>query len=269
MSDLKSGRDINHLPDLKLALVQTTLAWHDPAANFAHFEALLEQARGAHLIVLPEMFTTAFSMDSEALAEPEEGTTYAWLRAQAKRLDAVITGSVIIQAADGSHRNRLLWARPDGQVLHYDKRHLFRMAGEHKHYSPGERQVQVELYGWRIRPLICYDLRFPVWSRDPHDTDLLLYTANWPAARRLHWNRLLPARAIENLCYVAAVNRVGTDGKGYPYSGDSQVLDFQGEPLLDAQDADGVFSVTLKAADLAAYRERFPAHLDADPFHID
>ncbi|MEK1940437.1 MAG: amidohydrolase [Pseudomonas sp.] len=268
MQDLTSGRDITGLPDLKLALVQTTLAWHDPAANFAHFERLLEQARGADLIVLPEMFTTGFSMESELLAEPEEGATYAWLRQQAKRLDAVITGSVIIQAVDGSHRNRLLWARADGEVLHYDKRHLFRMAGEHKHYSPGERQVQMELHGWRIRPLICYDLRFPVWSRDPHDTDLLLYTANWPAARRLHWNRLLPARAIENLCYVVAVNRVGSDGKGHPYSGDSQVLDFQGEPLLEAGAADGVFSVTLKAADLAAYRERFPAYLDADPFHI-
>jgi predicted amidohydrolase len=153
-------------------------------------------------------------------------------------------------------------------VLHYDKRHLFRMAGEHKHYTPGETQALFELKGWRVRPLICYDLRFPVWSRDPHDTDLLLYTANWPAARRQHWNRLLPARAIENLCYVAAVNRVGADGKGHGYSGDSQVLDFQGESLLDAGDADGVFRVTLPAAPLAAYRERFPAMRDADGFDL-
>jgi len=180
----------------------------------------------------------------------------------------VITGSVIIRAADGSHRNRLLWARPDGEVLHYDKRHLFRMAGEHKHYSPGEAQALFELKGWRVRPLICYDLRFPVWSRDPHDTDLLLYTANWPAARRHHWNRLIPARAIENLCYVTAVNRVGSDGKGHPYSGDSQVLDFQGEPLLNAEDGDGVFRTTLSATALAAYRERFPAYLDADGFQL-
>ncbi|WP_137885028.1 amidohydrolase [Pseudomonas sp. 2FE] len=261
-------RDLSALPDLKLALIQTTLAWHDPAANFAHFERLLEQARGADLIILPEMFTTGFSMDSATLAEPEEGAAYAWLRKQAQRLNAVLTGSVIIRAADGSHRNRLLWARPDGEVLHYDKRHLFRMAGEHKHYSPGERQVQLELKGWRIRPLICYDLRFPVWSRDPHDTDLLLYTANWPAARRQHWNRLLPARAIENLCYVAAVNRVGTDGKGFAYSGDSQVLDFQGETLLDVAQGDGVFQVNLSAAELAAYRQRFPANLDADGFDL-
>lgn len=261
-------RDLSARPDLQLALVQTSLAWHYPAANRAHFAALLEQARGADLIVLPEMFTTGFSMESAALAEAEDGPTADWLRQQAQKLNAVVTGSLIVQAADGSHRNRLLWARPDGELLHYDKRHLFRMAGEHRHYSPGERQVLLELKGWRVRPLICYDLRFPVWSCDPHDTDLLLYTANWPAARRQHWNRLLPARAIENLCYVAAVNRVGTDGKGHAYSGDSQVLDFQGEALLNAGEGDGVFRLGLSATALAAYRERFPAYLDADGFTL-
>jgi predicted amidohydrolase len=259
-------RDLSQLPDLQLALIQTTLVWQDPAANRAHFELLLTQARGADLIVLPEMFSTGFSMDSAALAEPEDGPTSQWLREQAQELQAVVTGSLIIQAADGSYRNRLLWARPDGSLAHYDKRHLFRMAGEHKHYRAGEQQVVLDVKGWQVRPLICYDLRFPVWSRDSQATDLLLYTANWPAARRNHWNRLLPARAIENLCYVAAVNRIGEDGKGYAYSGDSQVLDFQGEPLLMPQDADGVFRITLKAADLAAYRQRFPAYLDTDDF---
>lgn len=173
-------RDLSALPNLNVALIQTSLVWHDRQANLEHFELLLEQARGADLIILPEMFTTGFSMESEALAETENGPTSKWLRSRAARLDAVVTGSVIIQAADGSHRNRLLWARPDGEVWHYDKRHLFRMAGEHDHYTPGERQVQFELKGWRVRPLICYDLRFPVWSRDARDTDLLLYTANWP-----------------------------------------------------------------------------------------
>jgi len=261
-------RDLSDLPNLNIALVQTTLVWHDCKANHAHFEDLLDQAQGADLVILPEMFTTGFSMESEALAEPENGVTSKWLLAQAKRINAVVTGSVIVRSADGSHRNRLLWARPDGELLHYDKRHLFRMAGEHEHYSPGERQVQFELKGWRIRPLICYDLRFPVWSRDARDTDLLLYTANWPAARRQHWNRLLPARAIENLCYVAAVNRVGTDGKGFAYSGDSQVLDFQGESLLNIGEADGVFHVSLSAESLSAYRQKFPAYLDADTFEI-
>jgi len=261
-------RDLSQLPNLNIALVQTTLVWHDCKANHAHFEDLLDQAQGADLVILPEMFTTGFSMDSETLAEPEHGVTAKWLINQAKRINAVVTGSVIIRTNDGSHRNRLLWARPDGELLHYDKRHLFRMAGEHEHYSPGDRQVQFELKGWRIRPLICYDLRFPVWSRGSQDTDLLLYTANWPGARRQHWNRLLPARAIENLCYVAAVNRIGTDGKGFAYTGDSQVLDFQGESLLNIGEADGVFHVSLSAESLAAYRQRFPAYLDADTFEI-
>lgn len=256
-------------PDLELALIQTSLVWHDPAANREHFQKLLEQARGADLVILPEMFSTGFSMESAALAEPENGPTTLWLRKQAQRIDAVICGSLIIQAADGSYRNRLLWARPDGSLAHYDKRHLFRMAGEHKHYSAGDQQVVLALKGWRVRPLICYDLRFPVWSRDAGGTDLLLYTANWPGARRHHWNRLLPARAIENLCYVAAVNRVGEDGKGHGYTGDSQVLDFQGETLMAAGEGDGVFRARLSSEALAAYRERFPAHLDADAFTLN
>jgi omega-amidase len=261
-------RDLTGLPDLHLALLQTTLAWHDPAANRAHFEALFSQAAGADLLILPEMFNTGFSMQSAELAEVEGGPTTQWLREQAQRLGAVITGSLIIQADDGSYRNRLIWARPDGSVAHYDKRHLFRMAGEHKHFAAGEQQVLLEVKGWQVRPLICYDLRFPIWSRDPHNTDLLLYTASWPALRRQHWNRLLPARAIENLCYVAAVNRIGADGKGFAYSGDSQVLDFQGDTLLAAEAADGVFQITLSATNLAAYRQRFPAYLDADAFQL-
>lgn len=259
---------IEDMTDLQLALIQSELDWHDAAANHARFAALLDQARGADLVILPEMFTTGFSMHSAELAEPEDGPTRAWLLEQARHINAVITGSLIVQATDGSYRNRLLWARPDGSLAHYDKRHLFRMAGEHKHYAAGDEQVVLEVKGWRVRPLICYDLRFPVWSRDPENTDLLLYTANWPAARRHHWNRLLPARAIENLCYVAAVNRIGNDAKGHAYSGDSQVLDFQGEALLAPGEAGGVFQVRLSAGELAAYRERFPAHLDADHFYL-
>ena len=257
---------MSNKPDLRLALVQTDLVWHDARANRERFAQLLERARGADLVILPEMFTTGFSMESATLAEPEEGATHAWLREQAERLQAVVTGTLIVQAADGGYRNRLLWAQPDGQLRHYDKRHLFRMAGEHEHFAPGTEQALFEVKGWRVRPLICYDLRFPVWSRDPQGTDLLLYTANWPAARRNAWNRLLPARAIENLCYVAAVNRVGTDGHGYPYSGDSQVLDFLGDSLLDAGEGDGVFQVSLNAQKLARFRERFPAWRDADGF---
>jgi len=254
---------------LDLTLIQTHLAWQHPPANRAHFEPLLEAARGADLIVLPEMFSTGFSMHAEHLAEAADGPTSLWLQQQAQHLDAVITGSLIVRDASGLYRNRLLWARPDGTLAHYDKRHLFRMAGEHRHYSPGERRALFEVKGWRVRPLICYDLRFPVWSRDPYDTDLLLYVANWPAARRAHWNRLLPARAIENLCYLAAVNRIGEDGKGHAYAGDSQVLDFHGEPLLAAQARDGVLRCRLSAAELASYREGFPAYQDADEFRLE
>lgn len=259
-------RDLTTLPDLKLALVQTAPVWQDPAANHAHFARLLGQAEGADLVILPEMFATGFSMDAAALAEAEDGPSRAWLLEQAARLNAVVGGSVITRAADGSYRNRLYWARPDGSCAHYDKRHLFRMAGEHEHYAAGEERVLLQIKGWHVRPLVCYDLRFPVWSRDPHDTDLLLYIASWPAARRNPWNRLLPARGIENLCYVAAVNRIGEDGNGYPHAGDSQVLDFMGDSLLDAGDAEGVFHVTLSAQALAKFRARFPAWRDADAF---
>ncbi len=261
-------RDLTALPDLRLALVQTSMVWQDAPANHARFAGLLDQAEGADLVILPEMFTTGYSMEAAALAEDDDGPSRRWLLEQARRLNAVVTGSLIVHARDGSYRNRLYWARPDGTMAHYDKRHLFRMAGEHKHYAAGNERLLVELKGWHIRPLICYDLRFPVWSRDPHNTDLLIYIASWPAARRSAWNRLLPARAIENLCYVAAVNRVGEDGKGYPYSGDSQVLDFHGEPLLEAGAADGVFFATLKGAELAQYRQRFPAYQDADSFKL-
>ena len=190
-------RDLSTLPNLKVALVQTTLAWHDREANYAHFEVLLEQVGEVDLVILPEMFTTGFSMQSESLCEPENGPTYKWLKAQAKKHNAVITGSVIIQAADGSHRNRLLWARPDGEILHYDKRHLFRMADEHQHYQAGDARVIFEWRGWRILPLVCYDLRFPVWSRNHNDYDLALYVANWPVSRRKVWDILLQARALE------------------------------------------------------------------------
>ena len=261
-------RDLTPTQDLRLALVQSELAWHDPVANRAHFERLLTAVGETDLVILPEMFTTGFSMDSAALAEPAEGPTAVWLLEQARRLGAVVTGSLIVRDANGQYRNRLLWATPEGELLHYDKRHLFRMAGEHEHYAPGETRLLVQLKGWRIRPLICYDLRFPVWSRAQDDTDLLLYVANWPAPRRGHWNRLLPARAIENLCYVAAVNRIGRDGNGHPYAGDSQVLDFQGEPLVEAGAAAGVFRAMLSAAELAAYRQRFPAQRDADAFSL-
>ncbi len=261
-------RDWAALPDLRLALVQTAMVWQDASANYRHFATLLERVEGVDLVILPEMFSTGFSMDAVQLAEAEDGPGRHWMQEQARRLNAVLVGSLIIRTGDGSYRNRLYWVRPDGSFSHYDKRHLFRMAGEHKHYTAGERRVLLELKGWQVRPLVCYDLRFPVWSRDSYDTDLLLYIACWPKARRNAWNRLLPARAIENLCYVAAVNRTGADGNGYPHAGDSQVLDFQGDCLLAAGEEDGVFYQTLTGEALARYRQRFPAYQDADVFEL-
>ena len=259
-------RDLSILPDLRLALLQGPLAWHAVPENLDYFGALLASLEAVDLVLLPEMFNTAFSMDSATQAEPEMGPTTQWLLEHAQRLNAVVCGSLIVKVAEGDYRNRLIWARPDGSLAHYDKRHLFRMAGEHKHFTAGEQQLQVELKGWRIRPLICYDLRFPVWSRDAQNTDLLFYLASWPAARSTAWNRLLPARAIENLCYVAAVNRTGIDQQGYAYQGDSQVLDFKGDTVLHVAAEQGVFYATLPARPLAEFKQRFPAYLDADQF---
>ena len=177
---------------------------------------------------------------------------------------------------DGGVFNRLLFATPDGNIVHYDKRHLFRYAGEHERYAAGRERRTIEWRGWRICPLVCYDLRFPVFSRNRHDVerkdaldyDLLVYVANWPAARAYPWRTLLRARAIENLCYVAAVNRVGTDGNGLDYAGDSSVIDFLGQPASECGDEEVVSTTTLLASELAAHRKRFPAMLDGDAFTL-
>jgi len=256
---------------LRVSIVQQSLEWQDAAANRARFESLLEPLAGAtDLVVLPEMFTTGFSMSPETLAEPPGGPTSEWLLQLARRLDAVVTGSVITQDG-GRYYNRMLWARPDGALAHYDKRHLFRMAGEHAHYSPGEKALTVEWRGFRVCPLVCYDLRFPVFSRRRAelDYDLLVYAANWPAARRHAWRTLLMARAIENQAFVAGVNRVGTDGKDIEYVGDSAVCDFLGRHLVDLGAEPGIATVELDGAALREFRDRFPAHLDADRFTLD
>ena len=258
--------------DLTVSLVQTNLHWHDPAANLAQLHQLLDsslQPGFTDLIVLPEMFTTGFSMDAAAQAEAYPGPTLDWMRAQAAHYDAVVTGSVLTQA-DGAYHNRLLWVRPDGSHACYDKRHLFRLAGEHEVYTAGTGRLLEEWRGWRIRPLICYDLRFPVWSRNSQDEpfDLLLYVANWPEARAAIWNALLRARAIENLCYVAGVNRLGIDGLGHPYTGHSALLDMQGEYMAQAGNLQIVLTHTLQAAPLVAYREKMPFLQDADEFSL-
>jgi len=259
------------MSSLRVTLVQQPLAWHDPQANRARFEELLLPLAGrTDLAVLPETFTTGFSMEVERIAEPTAGASAAWLMRLAATLDAAVTGSVVTLEA-GRYYNRLLWATPGGELRHYDKRHLFRMGHEHQHFTAGAEAWTVPWRGLRICPLVCYDLRFPVFSRRRAalDYDLLLYVANWPAARAAAWRALLPARAIENQAYVVGVNRVGADGRGVPYAGDSVVLDFLGRPLAEAGGGAALLTVELDAAQLAAFRESFPAHLDADRFSLE
>lgn len=256
------------MQDLKISLVQTTLDWQQPERNRERMTRLLAPLAGqTDLIVLPEMFTTGFTMAPERVAEPMSGPTLAWLIEQAATLGAALCGSVVIE--DQGYRNRLLFVTPNGDVEYYDKRHLFRMANEHQHYQAGDQRRVIEYRGWRILPQVCYDLRFPVWCRNRNDFDLMLFVANWPAPRRHAWRTLLLARAIENQCYVAGVNRIGEDGKGLEYSGDSLLVDFKGQALLDAPAGEAfVKTGKLSGESLQQFRKRFPAWQDADAFGL-
>ncbi|MBJ6980723.1 amidohydrolase [Luteimonas sp. MC1572] len=263
------------MDNLRISLVQGDTLWHDPAGNRDYYGELIAPLRGTtDLVLLPETFTSGFSNDAIDQAEGMDGPTVAWMRQHAKAIGAVVTGSVQLREGDQVF-NRLLWVDPRGDVLHYDKRHLFRYAGEHKRYAAGHARLVVELKGWRINPLVCYDLRFPVFARNRQDVDgrpdfdLQFYIANWPAARAHAWKTLLRARAIENLCYVAGLNRVGRDGNGLAYDGDSAVIDFMGTALSECTDEEVVVTTTLLADELAAHRARFPALLDGDAFSLD
>lgn len=262
--------------DLRITLVQGATRWHDPAGNRDHYSQLISGLRGnTDLVLLPETFTSGFSNDAIAQAETMDGPTVDWVREQSRVLDAAVCGSVQLRDGDAVY-NRLLFATPDGELLTYDKRHLFRYANEHKRYAAGRDRLTLDWRDWRICTQVCYDLRFPVFSRNRYDVerpgqldyDLLLYVANWPAARAYPWKTLLRARAIENLCYVAGLNRVGVDGNNIAYSGDSAVIDFLGHPVSECADQEIVVTTTLQAAELAAHRERFPAMLDGDSFAL-
>ena len=253
---------------LSVAIVQADLHWHDPAANLKMFADSIDKLQQpVDLIVLPEMFSTGFTMDAESQAESMDGPAMTWLRDVASQHGIAICGSLIIRD-DDHYFNRFVVMRPNGDFECYDKRHLFRLADEHQHYSGGHRKVVFELKGWRICPMICYDLRFPVWSRNVEGYDLLLYVANWPSRRHLAWQTLVRARAIENQCYVAAVNRCGTDGNELPYLGGSAIIDYLGQDLLDLGEQPGQGSANLDAQLLTTFRERFPFHRDADRFEI-
>lgn len=252
---------------LNLSLLQQPLVWMDGEANLRFFDGLLATLTGRDLIVLPEMFTTGFAMEA-AKSSLQEGRVIAWLREKAAAADAMIGGSVAIQTDSGAV-NRFLLVEPDGTVHRYDKRHLFRMADEHHHYLAGDRREIILFRGWRVLPQICYDLRFPVFSRNRNDYDLALYVANWPEARAAHWQALLLARGIENQAYVAGCNRVGTDANGHRYSGDSRIISPQGEVLAAGEPHQpAVLDAELSLTALQQYRERFPAWRDADDFRF-
>ncbi|MFT3805541.1 amidohydrolase [Arenimonas sp.] len=274
-----SGHELS-ASDLRVALVQGDTVWHDPEANRRMYGELMAPLAGqADLIVLPETFTSGFSNEAIHRAEGMDGPTVAWLREQAQALGAAVTGSVQIRdeaVEAGKVFNRLLWATPDGGLAYYDKRHLFRMAREHERYAAGRDRLTMEWKGWRICPLVCYDLRFPVFIRNRFDReaaerfdyDLLVFVANWPAARRHAWRTLLRARAIENLACVAAVNRAGRDGNGLDYAGDSVALDALGEVQVECDARPQVVQTVFSAEALRSHRERFPAQLDADRFEL-
>ena len=264
------------MKDLKVTLIQSDLHWEEIDANLSMFEEKIWQiGESTDVIILPEMFTTGFSMKAPALSEIMGLRTTRWMRQMADQTGALILGSFITEIHE-KYFNRLVWMEPGGNIRTYDKRHLFRMGEENQVYAPGESMLIGTWKEWRICPLICYDLRFPVWSRNKWNPalksmsyDLLIYVANWPMVRSGAWETLLHARAIENLSYVAGVNRVGIDGNSIEYNGKSSLIGPAGETLFSLENSEVVKTITLSANALQAYRERFPAYLDADDFSLN
>lgn len=256
------------MANLRVSLVQTDLGWEDPAANCAALEEKLSGLAGkTDVIVLPEMFATGFSMTPNG-AEIGKGPVLQWMQVQANRLGSLVVGSLKVKQQNAFF-NRLYAVHPDGSFTSYDKRHLFRMGEEHMFYQSGDKQVIISYRGWNLAFFICYDLRFPVWSRNVNMAyDAAIYVANWPAPRANAWRTLLQARAIENLSYVIGVNRVGTDANGLDYAGDSLLVDFKGALQLDLASQDQILTSELSATELAGFRAKFPAHLDADSFSL-
>ncbi|MER3465097.1 MAG: amidohydrolase [Chitinophagaceae bacterium] len=261
------------MSSLTFTLIQADLKWEAKEANLHQFEKCIEAVSGkTNIVVLPEMFTTGFSMKAEELAEDMEGETVQWMKKMAANSRVIVTGSVIIKEGE-EYYNRLIWMLPNGQYGYYNKRHLFAMGEENKHYTPGTERLIASAIGWKINLMVCYDLRFPVWARqqfseDGFEYDVLIYVANWPDRRNHAWKTLLVARAIENQCYVIGVNRVGNDGHNVYHTGDTMVVDPMGEVLYHKADEEDVFTITLEKEKLQQVRERFPFWRDADEFKI-
>lgn len=252
-----------------ISCIQTDLAWENIDQNLKHFEDKLKQLpRESEMVILPEMFTTGFSMNSKQLAEEMTGKSFQWMKTQAKKINKIILGSIIVKENENFY-NRCITMFPDGNFYTYDKGHLFRMEREHIDFTKGDKRTIFKHNEWRICPLICYDLRFPVWSRNQNDYDLLIYIASWPESRREVWNTLLKARAIENQAYVVGVNRIGKDGTGISYSGDTMIIDPKGRIIKKAKDyEDEIISAGLSLNELNRFKDKFPVFLDADDFKI-
>jgi len=255
---------------INIALFQLDLVWESPAVNRAKVDQLLDQlTKTTDIVFLPEMFTTGFTMEVAEYAEPVDGETIRWMKKRSKEHQVAICGSLIIEEA-GCYFNRLVFVEPSGEMRTYDKRHLFTMGSEEKYFYRGTERTIIQCKGWRICPLICYDLRFPVWSRNRNEYDLLVYVANWPQSRDEVWNTLLKARALENQSYLAGVNRVGVDGQMIPYLGNSQILNAKGRRLADAKvGEEAIIKAEISYAELVKFRTTFPVLDDADTFYIE
>ena len=253
---------------MKIALLQAPLVWENPIANRKYFEAKIKAlAENVDLIVLPEMFTSGFTMNPKAVAETMQGDTIVWLKNLAKAKNAAITGSLVMEE-NGHFFNRLVFVFPSGAIQKYDKKHLFTLAGEDKIYTAGTEKLIVDYMGFKICPLICYDLRFPVFARNTEDYDVLIYVANWPKIRINAWDSLLKARAIENMCYTIGVNRIGEDANQHEYIGHSQVIDFLGNYDIEPQEIEGIFITTLDKKKLLETRQKFGFLNDRDAFKL-
>lgn len=253
---------------MKIALIQSKLIWENPKLNRNYFEVKINAiSEKVDLIVLPEMFSTGFTMNPETVFETMEGETVLWMQSLAKAKNCAITGSLVIKEKDNFY-NRLIFVFPSGEIQFYDKRHLFSLAGEDKVYTSGEEKLIVDYLGFKICPLICYDLRFPVFARNVEDYDVLLYVANWPKVRIPAWDILLKARSVENMCYTIGVNRVGLDNNNFEYNGHSQVVDFIGNNLLEPQENEGVFIVELNKEKLLETRKKLGFLNDKDLFQL-
>lgn len=262
------------MEDLRITLIQSAIHWHKVEANLAAFEEKIWNAEASDIILLPEMFNTGFSVEARSFAERMNGKTFKWMKQMAAQSGAVIIGSFMVREGM-DYYNRLIHMYPSGEYGYYDKRHLFRMTGEDGISSPGTSITVKKVNGWNVNALICYDLRFPVWSRNRYFSesktflyDVLIYVANWPAVRIDAWDILLKARAVENMCYVVGLNRVGTDGSGVDYNGHSNIIGPKGNAFENVREDEFIKQYVVSADELLTFREKFPAYEDFESFEL-